>query len=243
MDKTVKTKAAHKAASETTQPELITPQPADHKEDVAEQVAQTTIVKVPKSLHLEKSAFTQPQLLKMLQKTPSNHIYRRPAKGGGEWEYVTGTYVKKVLNYVFGWMWSTEVMSVEEKHGQVVVRLRLTILKPDGTPLLHKEDFGKKDIAKKKDGTGPLDYGNDVKAAETDALKRCAAQFGIASDIYGGEEFREIQYEEKVIEIVKDGVPCDGCGMTISKDEAELSKKINGGTLCRGCAKERKQKS
>ena len=38
----------------------------------------------------------------------------------------------------------------------------------------------------------PLNLGNDYKAAATDALKKCAADIGIASDIYGKDEFREI---------------------------------------------------
>ena len=37
-----------------------------------------------------------------------------------------------------------------------------------------------------------LDYGNDLKAATTDALKKCASELGIASDIYGANEFKEI---------------------------------------------------
>ena len=40
-----------------------------------------------------------------------------------------------------------------------------------------------------------LDYGNDLKAAATDALKKCASELGIASDIYGSEEFKEIKKE------------------------------------------------
>lgn len=146
-------------------------------------------------LVLADSVFSTEQLLRILQRTPPAHIYRRPAKGGGEWDYVTGVYVKKVLNMVFGWMWSSEVRRIEEKHGQVVATIRLTIHKKDGSPLLWKEDIGKKDIAMKRDSSAPLDYGNDEKAAITDGLKRCAAQFGIAGDIYGKDEFKEIKRE------------------------------------------------
>jgi hypothetical protein len=41
----------------------------------------------------------------------------------------------------------------------------------------------------------PLDYANDLKAAATDALKKCASEIGIANDIYGKNEFREISSE------------------------------------------------
>ena len=34
--------------------------------------------------------------------------------------------------------------------------------------------------------------GNDLKAATTDALKKCASELGIASDIYAPNEFKAI---------------------------------------------------
>lgn len=58
---------------------------------------------------LVQAPISTPQILKILQKTPANHVYKRPGKGGGTWEFVTGTYVKKVLNYTFGWMWDFEI--------------------------------------------------------------------------------------------------------------------------------------
>lgn len=139
------------------------------------------------------------QIIHFLQKTPKEHIYQRPAKGGGKWDFVTGIYVKKSLNYAFGFMWSSEVKEVKEKHGQVIATVRITIHDPkDGHVLLWKEDIGKKDIVFKKNTTDPLDYGNDEKAAVTDGIKRCASQFGIASDVYGKEEFKNIQLEKVV---------------------------------------------
>jgi hypothetical protein len=149
-----------------------------------------------KSLTLVQGQFTTKQLLTILQRTPKDHRYLRPAKGGGQWEYVTGVYVKKVLNYVFGWMWSFEKKSTKVKYGQVIVDGRLTIHDRKGQVLLWKEDTGRADIKMKRDNGGPLDYGNDVKAANTDCLKRCAAQFGIASDIYGKNEFTEINEDQ-----------------------------------------------
>lgn len=142
------------------------------------------------------SVFSNQQLLVLLQKTPNRYIRTRPAKGGGTWDYVSGAYVKKTLNYAFGFLWSSEVKDIEEKHGQISATVRVTIHKPDGTPLIWKEDIGKKDIVMKKGTTIPLDYGNDKKSAITDGIKRCAAQFGIASDIYGKEEFREVEIED-----------------------------------------------
>lgn len=150
-----------------------------------------------KKLMVGDSGFSAAQILRTLQRTPAAHVYQRPAKGGGMWQYVTGVYIKKCLNFTFGWMWSSSILDIREKHGQVCATVRLTIHKPDGSELLHKDDIGKKDIIMKRDKPmEPLDYGNDEKAAVTDGLKRCAAQFGFASDIYGKNEFKEIKVEE-----------------------------------------------
>ena len=96
-------------------------------------------------------------------------------------------------------MWSSDIVEIREKHNQIQATVKITIHKQDGTPLLWKSDIGKKDITYKKGTDIPLDYGNDEKSAVTDGIKRCASQFGIASDIYGKEEFKEIQVE-KIIE-------------------------------------------
>lgn len=171
------------------------------------------------------SALSTEQILRILQKTPANHIYKRPAKGGGEWDYVSGVYIKKCLNYTFGWMWSSTVLSIEEKYGQVCATVRLTINKDDGSELIHKDDIGKKDIVKRKDSTIPLDYGNDMKAAVTDGLKRCAAQFGFASDVYGKNEFQEIKTEE--IEITP--LPASEFdNLPATQAQKEVIKKLGG---------------
>lgn len=171
------------------------------------------------------------QLNMLLSETPKSHQYTRPAKGGGKWTYVTGIYVKKVLNVLFGWDWSFEIkafeMNIEAK--QCIVHGRLTVNINDKT--IVKEQFGRSDIAFKtepvfddtgkpvmiKDRNGkekqkkiqtnqPLDLGNELKAATTDALKKCASELGICSDIYGSEEFKQIRVagkdEQKEIDVV-----------------------------------------
>jgi hypothetical protein len=143
----------------------------------------------------EVNALSNKQLMHMLQRTPADHIYSRPAKGGGVWQYVTGTYVKKVLNYTFGWCWSFEVKDHGKEGKLVWVLGRLTIINPKTfQPMIVKEQFGRADLKTKRDAKDEyLDFGNDLKAASTDALKKCAAELGIASDIYGKNEFREVQ--------------------------------------------------
>ena len=45
------------------------------------------------------------QLNLLTKKTPEKYLLKRTAKGGGQWEYVTGSYMKKVLNLMFGFNW------------------------------------------------------------------------------------------------------------------------------------------
>lgn len=138
------------------------------------------------------------QLNFIFRKTPKKHIYSRPAKGGGKWDFVTGVYVKKVLNLVFGFNWSFEVVEhkIDLDVGQAYVLGKLTV-NSNGKQIV-KMQFGRVDIKFKKHPNEnghrmPLDVGNDLKAATTDALKKCAAELGIASDVYAPNEFREIQ--------------------------------------------------
>lgn len=148
-----------------------------------------------RELTLSNSKFDKAQIKFMLGSTPKKHIYQRKAKGGGEWDYVTGIYVKKVLNYVFGWNWDFEVKEHGVQGETIWVLGKLTVRTTDA--VVVKEQFGRSDIKFKKDSTKYLDFGNDLKAATTDALKKCASELGIAGDVYGKSEFRDLQAEAK----------------------------------------------
>lgn len=157
------------------------------------------------------------QLNFLFAPTPKKHIYERPAKGGGKWQYVTGTYFKKVLNLMFGWDWDFEIMDeiVNMEAAQVIIKGRLTIR--TGNRTIVRMQYGRQDLKFKNDflldkegnkvtGTNgypkkfkttiPLDLGNDLKGAATDALKKCASELGIASDVYAPKEYKEISIIE-----------------------------------------------
>jgi recombination DNA repair RAD52 pathway protein len=140
---------------------------------------------------VENNLLNTPQLNVLMSKTPQGHIYKRPGKGGETWEYVTGVYVKKVLNLMFGWNWDFEVekfdINIEARQCIVLGKLTCRV----GENRIVKMQFGRADMKFKKSGE-PLDLGNDLKAATTDALKKCASEIGIASDIYGKNEFKEV---------------------------------------------------
>jgi hypothetical protein len=165
---------------------------------------QELIVNASELSKVDDNSLNAKQLQYLLKRTPKNHIYERTAKGGGKWSYVTGTYVKKVLNLMFGWDWSFEVQEYkfDLDIGQVFVLGKLTV--NTGGKSIIKMQFGRQDIKFKNDWVdgkktktqNPLDLGNDLKAATTDCLKKCASELGIASDIYGKNEFKEIQVVE-----------------------------------------------
>jgi hypothetical protein len=148
---------------------------------------------------VENSALNTSQLQFVLSKTPSKYVRKRPAKGGGEWEYVSGGYVKKCLNLMFGFNWDFEITNQMVLHGEAIVQGKLTC-KSNGQTIV-KTQFGNKDIIFKKQSSDelakgleriPLSIGNDLKAAATDCLKKCAAEIGIAADIYNKLDFREV---------------------------------------------------
>lgn len=146
---------------------------------------------------LPASWLSEKQVLKMLQKTPKEHIHKRPGRGGQEFDYVTGVYVKKVLNFVFGWSWDffivkQEALFVAEGYGQIITTGRLVVKDNKGNSV-SKDQNGSAEVKYKKDTKIPLNLGNDYKASATDALKKCASEFGIASDVYGKNEFKEIR--------------------------------------------------
>lgn len=145
---------------------------------------------------VENNNLNANQLSLILKKTPAQYVKTRPAKGGGTWEYVTGGYVRKCLNLMFGWDWSFEIIDEKIMHGEAIVKGKLTC-RSNGKEIV-KMQFGNKDIMFKrdvdKDGNRvPLSIGNDLKAAATDCLKKCAAEIGLAADIYNKEDFKEVR--------------------------------------------------
>ena len=160
---------------------------------------------------VENNNLNANQLALILKRTPKQYVKQRPAKGGGTWDFVTGGYVKKCLNLMFGWDWDFEIIDEKIMHGEVIVKGRLTC-RSNGKEIV-KMQFGNKDIMYRKLQQGetermPLSIGNDLKSAATDALKKCAAEIGLAADIYNKEDFREVKvdttkdYESKYAELL-----------------------------------------
>ncbi len=162
-------------------------------------------------LLLTNSPFAEAQMQLFYQRTPQDKVMSRPAKGGGQWTYVKTGYVIETLNRIFGYLWNFEVLtSLEEAakiagSGTCVVKGRLTVYV--GDKVLVKEQFGRCDVKYRKGTKEFLDFGNDMKGAASDALKKCASEFGLFSDIYHQDDFEELKVvtteEKEQIEMAK----------------------------------------
>lgn len=219
-----------------------------------------------KSLTIPKTWINEHQLAFMLQKTPRQHVYKRPGKGGQTFDYVTVAYMQKALNYAFAWNWDFEIVEHGKEQDHVWVLGRLTVRGTKPGQQIVKTQFGRSEVKKTKDSKVNVDYGNDLKAAASDALKKCASLLGFASDIYGKSDYKaesgneplpprppsngytyegsqtppqeepEVQIEDHVCQWPGKG----GCGADLTKQEAEFSKKVYGRELCREHQKQSK---
>lgn len=180
-----------------------------------------------------KPLFNSKQLNVLNAKTPKDRTYTRPAKGGGEWTYVKGSYIRKRLDRAFGNAWTFEVQTSLKEAYEVALATKVCIVKgklsvltfsdelnqyitvskeqfgrtevkfktenvfgPNGELVYETNKYGKR-VPKKIPTNDPLDFGNDMKGAVTDCLKKCASLFGVAADIYEQEEYQEIILDEE----------------------------------------------
>lgn len=209
-----------------------------------------------KALTIRKSWLSESQLHRMLQRTPREQVYRRKGKGGQAFDYVTGSYCVKWLNFIFAWDWDFEVVEHGQERDHVWALGKLTVRGEKPGQAITKTQFGRSDVKQLKSG-GNVDYGNDLKAAATDAMKKCASMLGFASDVYGKGDYRAEsgqepapprdeqrspeepaigqgeetppEFEDHVCQWLGKG----GCGRDLTKAEAEYSKRLYGRELCR----------
>lgn len=149
----------------------------------------------PSSLGTEHSAkqkllmqsLSEAQVDFLLQRTPRHEIKLRQGRGGMQFSYVEHGYVTERLNMVFGFNWDFEVVDKQILEDEVVVEARLTVRTPTGQTIV-KTQFGGADIKRHASGQKsgrPLSIADDLKAAASDALKKCASLLGIGLDLYG----------------------------------------------------------
>jgi recombination DNA repair RAD52 pathway protein len=143
---------------------------------------------MPEEKAIQKSETSLPQNLSkaqlafISQKTPAQFIKSRPGPGGLRLSYVEVGYVISMLNQVFGYDWDFKILDQQVGKKQVWVRGELTVRVKDHA--VTKGQFGGADIKMNRTSGEPVSIADDLKAAASDSLKKCASMLGIAGDVY-----------------------------------------------------------
>lgn len=109
-------------------------------------------------------------------------IHQRQGNFGNVLDYVEGSTVIQRLNDSFDGSWSFEILEHKtmEEIGEVLVLGRLSA----GGAI--KCQFGSSAITRVKQTREIVSIADDLKAAATDALKKCASQLGVGLYLYKG---------------------------------------------------------
>jgi len=114
---------------------------------------------------------------------PPEQIKQR-AGNFGTLDYIEGHAVIQRLNEALEGMWSFEIINhhINEKEGEVLVIGKLTV----GN--IVKMQFGSSQITRAKQSGEIISIADDLKAAATDSLKKCATQMGVGLYLYGKDK-------------------------------------------------------
>lgn len=113
---------------------------------------------------------------------PPEMIRQREGKTGVLLDYVEAHAVIQRLNEALAGKWSFEVLEhrILPEANEVLVLGRL---KADG---VVKTQFGSSRLTRHRHSGEPTGLGDDLKAAATDCLKKCASLLGVGLYLYGG---------------------------------------------------------
>ena len=175
--------------------------------------------------------FIESQRNLILNETPRYKIKKRKGKAGLTFDYVDIGYVLEQLNILTGHRWDFDIEwqlgipeAIELK--QFIVRGRLT-LKGSNGEVVSKVNYGKSDIAEKTKG-GFLDFGNDMKAAVSDCVKKCSSMFGIALDVYsGGVKRRQDSVHPEAVITEEQKIRLEAVAVNAKIGDSGLIKVIN----------------
>jgi hypothetical protein len=109
-------------------------------------------------------------------------IKQRQGNFGQMLDYVEGHEIIQRLNDTFDADWSFTITLQEIKDNEVVVLGRLS------TEGIIKEQFGSAKITKNTETNAVISIGDDLKAAATDALKKCATLLGVGLHLYRNDQ-------------------------------------------------------
>jgi hypothetical protein len=116
---------------------------------------------------------------RQLLEKPFEPAQIRQRKGrNGMLDYVEGHSVIHRLNEALEGQWSFEIMQHEIREEEVLVLAKLTA---EG---ITKMNFGVSQVTRERESGALVSLGDDLKAAGTDALKKCATFFGVGLHLY-----------------------------------------------------------
>jgi hypothetical protein len=105
-------------------------------------------------------------------------IKQRQGTNGDLLDYIEGCAVIQRLNECFDAEWIFEIQEHRVYDDEVVVLGKLT------AQGVAKSQFGKSRITRAKKDNSIISLGDDLKAAATDCLKKCATLFGVGLHLY-----------------------------------------------------------
>src|SRR5215472_13032102 len=105
-------------------------------------------------------------------------IKQRQGTNGDVLDYIEGCAVIQRLNECFDAEWIFEIQEHRVYDDEVVVLGNLT------AQGVSKSQFGKSRITRSKKDNSIISLGDDLKAAATDCLKKCATLFGVGLHLY-----------------------------------------------------------
>lgn len=114
----------------------------------------------------------------LLEKPFDPEQIRRRQGRNGMLDYVEGHSVIQRLNDALEGAWSFEIAHHEVREDEVIVLGKLTA----GT--IAKMAFGTSQVTRERDSREIVSLGDDLKAAATDALKKCATFLGVGLHLY-----------------------------------------------------------
>ena len=119
---------------------------------------------------------------------PQTDVKQRKNDAGRTFDYVEAHSVIARLNEAFEGSWSFRIAEHQVVEDEVIV---LGELSAEG---FTKQQFGSAMLD--REGPDALSAGDTFKAASSDALKKCATEFGVALELYGAEPNRSAVAEE-----------------------------------------------
>lgn len=105
-------------------------------------------------------------------------IKQRAGSFGKTLDYIEGHVVIKRLNDAFDGQWSFQVKSHDVFEAEVIVLGELIAAG------ISKSQFGSSSITRAKNSGDNISLADDLKAATTDSLKKCATMFGVGLHLY-----------------------------------------------------------